>query len=89
MYCDNGKVGYSNSREASIASANLGKGDRRHKYDIYKCNHCGNYHVHTADKKTLRTPKKLNKYPIKYTMPVKDIVAGKKKNKKGLNKKRK
>ena len=83
MFCDNGKVGYENVKDAHIAAANLGKHDKRHKYDVYKCNECGTYHVHTAGKKVLRTPKKLNKYPIKYTPTVSDEnPIAKKENKK-------
>jgi hypothetical protein len=42
----------------------------RHKYKLYKCDHCGHYHITTITK-NLRTPKKMEKYPIKYEPVVK------------------
>lgn len=84
MFCENGKTGFPNSKEAAIAAANLSKHDKKHKYSHYKCRTCGEHHVHTAsNKNTLRTPKKLNKYPIKYTLTVSDEnPISKKENKK-------
>src|ERR1700755_1830771 len=35
----------------------------RHKYRLYKCDKCGDFHIATVTK-NLTTPKRMNKYPL-------------------------
>jgi len=82
MYCDTGKVQYGSSVEAGREVASLNQHDKKHKHSSYKCRVCGKFHTTTVTKHILRTPKKIDKYPIKYTMPVKAEEIQKKKKKK-------
>lgn len=83
LFCGTGKQCYANSKEASIAAANLSRQFKKQKFSIYKCSECGCFHTNTVKKKKFLIPKKIDKYPIRFTMPVKEESKSKnKKNKK-------
>lgn len=88
-YCPTGKKQYEKRGEVGKEKAGMNKHDKKHTYSFYKCRECGFFHINTVTKRTLRVPKKLDKYPIKYTMPVKEeekpIKVKKKKGKRKWN----
>lgn len=87
-YCPTGKRQYKNRIIAGREAAALNQHDKRHKHSCYQCKECGLFHTTTLTKRTLRVPKKLDKYPIKYTMPVKEEERPKKKKKRNRGNKK-
>lgn len=83
--CATGKYGYQKYKDAAQHIASLGRRQAKHKYRVYKCNECGEFHVSTITKNTMWIPKKMNKYPIKWNHPLKP--ESKKKNRHGNKKK--
>jgi hypothetical protein len=81
--CDTGKVCYSTHSAASVMIPGLKhRSLKKHQYSIYKCTRCGNFHITTYTKKKRLTPKKIDKYPIKYERPSDPPQKGKFKKKK-------
>ena len=62
MECD--KRSYETPKDAHEDLAGLRQRSRGHKFSLYRCDKCGNYHITTITKKILR-PNKKDKYPIK------------------------
>ena len=86
MDCD--KITYNQYKDAFTQIKSLTTRQKRHKFSVYKCPLCGKFHVTTITKHTLHTPKKLDKYPIKYELPKKEPVKETKKKKFYNNKKK-
>jgi hypothetical protein len=61
--CD--KIQYETYEAAKGDLEGLRQRKRRQKFTAYKCNLCGLFHITTITKGNLRTPKRIDKYPIK------------------------
>jgi hypothetical protein len=61
--CD--KIQYTSPEAAHDNLTGLRQRQRHNKFSVYKCTHCGFYHITTITKHSLRTPKRIDKYPIK------------------------
>lgn len=72
MYCENGKIQYPDCKSAGIAAAQLGRTYKKQKFSFYKCKICGFFHTNTVKSKKMLTPKKIDKYPVKYIQELKN-----------------
>lgn len=72
MYCENGKIQYPDSKAAGIAAAQLSRTHKKQKFSFYKCKICGFFHTNTVKNKKMLTPKKIDKYPVKYIQNLKN-----------------
>lgn len=70
MTCE--KVTYETYKDAYDDLKGLRGRQKKHNFTAYKCPNCGKFHIKTIGKKTLRTPKKIDKYPIKYENVVRE-----------------
>lgn len=67
--CDSNKVGFTTHKEAASQIKSLVKKLPKHKFRAYKCKNCGDFHITTVTKNKMWTPKKLDKYPIRWRHP--------------------
>lgn len=61
MTCD--KESFPKYTDGIVKLKHMNSRKGRHRYRLYKCPKCGNFHITTITK-NLTTPKKMNKYPI-------------------------
>lgn len=61
--CDTGKLTFKNYGDGIDKIKSLSQ-RKKGKYKLYKCERCKCFHITTITK-TLNTPKKIDKYPIK------------------------
>lgn len=72
MICD--KVPYQEHKDAKKHLIHLNSRKDGHKYRLYKCEHCGFFHVTTATKYLRKDAKKGDlKYPIKIEPAKKEL----------------
>ena len=62
MECD--KRTYKTEQAAYDDLMSLRGRNKNHKFSIYKCVHCGMFHITTITKKVMK-PKRKEKYPLK------------------------
>lgn len=62
MVCE--KESFPEYRDGIVKLTHMNSRKGRHKYRLYPCDLCGNFHITTITK-NLRTPKKDKKYPMK------------------------
>lgn len=74
--CD--KIAYDTRGEAGRQIATMRKRGK-HTYGVYPCKRCGKFHITTSSKHHMRKPPKMDKYPIRWEMPVVEEVKTKKK----------
>lgn len=77
MECD--KRSYESAKDAHDDLVGLRQRVKKHKYSMYKCIHCGYFHITTTTKRKLR-PTRKDKYPIE--IPMKQEPKKKRKKKK-------
>ena len=67
MQCD--KRTYESEKDAAEDLIGLRIRNKRHKFSLYKCTICGNFHITTITKKILK-PNRKEKYPYKIEYPI-------------------
>jgi hypothetical protein len=78
--CD--KIQYDSERDAHNDLVGLRQRNRKHKFSLYRCGHCGKLHITTVTKHSLHTPKRIGKYPKKFDYKIQEQAQHKSKKKK-------